>query len=512
MSESAPFVDFAESLGVEFEAGQRAACRVCFDGVEPRDLVGEEREWARKLFGDVEVIPPLARAIVAWVCGGRSGKSYLFGLRGLHLALTVDLSILAPGEEAFVAIIAPSLELAEQTLRYAAGAARKDPHIRPLIQSDTAGQLLLRREDGALVALRTFAASAGGVSGRGKSLVAVILDESCFFRDKSSGVVNDETIFNAASVRVVEGGQTLVASTPWVGRGLLHSLWKRNWSKPGDALVAHAATRTMRTKPHILAIVERAERTDPDNAAIEFGADWGEAQAESFFSDDELAGAFAEPLVLGRTLRPGERSSAGGDLAFSKNAAVLAVLHELAGGDVVLAALEQRKPEPGKPLKPSKVCGDFASTAAEHRCVGVVADGHYRETLREHLDAADLVLLDGPGTAEALIALRAAMREGQVHLTGDRLRQQLASIKSRRTVGDRIQVVVPVAIDGRHCDEAVAVANAAWGLGRWGVAAEEEPTPPDAEALALAHYDRWAAERQRQRDEDNWGTAPEEWT
>lgn len=508
----APFVDFAEALGVRFEGAQRTACRVCFDGVEPCELKGKEREEARALFGDVETVPPLAREIVAWVCGGRSGKSYLFGLRGLHLGLTVDLSTLAPGEEAFVAIIAPTLELAEQTLRYVAGAARAHPDLAPLILSDTRGQLLLRRDDGERVAIRTFAASAGGVSGRGKSLVAVILDESCFFRDKDSGVVNDQVIFDAASVRVIEGGQTLVASTPWVGRGLLHTLWRRNWGKPSDALVAHAPTRLMRSNPKILRIVERAEQTNPENAAIEFGAHWGSASLDLFFSEDELDAAFSAPLALGRKLGAGERASAGGDLGFAKNAAVVAVVHELRDKSVCLAALEERKPEPKKPLRPSAVCKEFAGVASLHRCLGVVADGHYRETLREHLDDADLLLIDGPGTTEALVALRAAMREGVLSLQGERLRAQLAGIKQRRTVGNQVSLVLPTSPDGRHCDEAVAVANAVWGLGRWGgerAEAEEAERADDGDALVDRHLQRWAEERQRERDEAEWGVAPE---
>lgn len=490
MSAGGGFVDFAENLSppVQFEAGQRAACLVCFDGVEPCELEGDERAWARKLFGDVETVPELARSTIAWVCGGRSGKTYLLNLRGLHLALTVDLSELAPGEEAFVAIIAPTLELAQQGLRYASGAAKADPYIRKLIVRSTADELLLKRADGALVALRTFAASAGGVSGRGKSLIALVLDETCFFRDKASGVVNDEVIFDAASVRVMDGGQTLVASTPWVGRGLLFGLWKRNFSKPSDTLVAHAATRTMRTKPSILAIVERAEKRNAANAAVEFGAEWGSTSVELFFSEDELGGAFVDDLNLARKPQQGERVVAGADLGFTRNSACLALLHETRPTDehpaglVVLAQLEERQPTPGKPLKPSAVCKEFAGILRSHGGHNVTADGHYKESLREWLDPAGLYLEPAPPSVEAMTALRAAMREGEIRLTGERLREQLVAMKSRRTVGDREQLIIPTAVDGSHSDAASAVANAAWALGRWGGAevkkAKEEKIDP----------------------------------
>lgn len=489
---AAPFVDFLDAIDVELEAGQRVACKVCFDGVEPRDLVGEEREWAAKLFGPVETIPALARDTIAWVCGGRSGKTYILNLRGLHLALTIDLSELAPGEEAFVAIIAPTLELAQQGLRYAAGAARKHPDIRRLIVRDTADELLLRRDDGALVALRTFAASAGGVSGRGKSLVALVLDETCFFRDKNSGVVNDQAIFDAASVRVMQGGQTLVASTPWVARGLLHTLWKRNFGKPDDTLVVHASTRNMRTKAHILAIVERAYKRDLANAAIEFGAEWGSTTTELLFSDAELDALFTpDAPALGRKPQVGERVSAGGDLGFTKNSSTLAIVHELLATKeqpeplVVLAYLDEQKPAPGQRLKPSVVCGGFARTIAGQGGSGMVADQHERASLDEHLSDAGLSVYPAPAASDALVALRAAVREGLVRAAEhERLRTQLAAIKVKRTVGNQLQVVIPEAVDGSHGDLAVALAQAVWGLGRWGgseVRAEKKKVDPNVD-------------------------------
>lgn len=506
--EPATFLEFAEALDVQLEPGQRAFARVAFDGVQVADLEGEERDLAVKIFGDLPRMEPEAWAfvlgVIAVVAGGRSGKTYLCSLRLLHLALTLDLKgKLRPGEEAFCAIVAPKLELAEQSLRYVAGACRAHPELKKLIVSDTKGGLVLRRDDGETVAIRPFAAAAGGIGGRGKTLVAVFLDETCFFRDANSGVVNDQAIFDAASVRVVEGGQTLVSSTPWLGKGLLHSQWKKNHGHPIDALSAHAPTRLMRTSRHILAIVARAEARDPRNAAIEFGAEWGSTSVETFFNDDELAAFFsAAAPPLGRAPRVGERVSFGGDLGFVRNSSTLAGVHELPDGAVLLAHLEEHQPQDGARLKPSVVCKGFAKVIAAQGASGMVADAHERASLDEHLSDAGLAVYPAPSASDALVALRTGIREGLVRAPAPaadddgagllgRLRQQMDSAKQKRTVGDKITVVLPEDLDGSHGDVLVAVAQAVWGLGRWGgaeirAAAKKEFDPHDVEARKAA--------------------------
>lgn len=463
--------------------------QVLFDGIDPADLPADDRETARKLFGDVERVPALARSVVCTVAGGRSGKTYLSALRLLHLALTADLSKLAPGEKAFAAIVAPDLDLARQALGYCAGAARQHPQIKAIVVSDTTDALVIRRGS-QQVAIRPFAASRGGVTGRGKSLVGLLLDETCFFRDAASGVVNDEAIYKAASPRVMEGGQTLVASTPWAASGLLHGFWRDNFGKPRVALVAHAATGTMRSAPHILGIVERERARDPDNARIEFDAEWGVASATSFFTAEELDGAFDASLPPSRLPRPGERASAGGDLGFARNSSALAVVHDL-GDQVVLGELVEHRAAKGAPLKPSVVCAALAATAARHGCPSVVADGHYREALREHLDASGLVLRPAPTVpAEAWVALRSAMREQALRLPEHALlRSQLAAVRGKRGTGGTLTISQPTTPDGRHGDLAASLALSVWGLGRWGgdrveaPGAALAPLDPDEQAI-----------------------------
>ena len=89
------------------------------------------------------------------------------------------------------------------------------------------------------------------------------------------------------------------------------------------------------------------------------------------------------------------------------------------------------------------------------------------------------------------MALRAGVREGLVQAPEhERLRSQAASIKVKRTVGNNVQVLIPEAVDGSHGDLVVALAQAVWGLGRWGGAtfkpAKVAPAPDSIEARKAA--------------------------
>lgn len=500
------FTEFVHRLGITLEPGQRVLCKVMFDRIDPVDLDPEERELAYHLFGSLARVPDTARTIMCLVAGGRSGKTYLFSLYMLYAALTVNVDHLAPGELAFGAIIAPSLDLAQQDLNYCVGAAESDPNISKLIIPTGKSELHLRqRPGGRVVAIRPFAASRGGVSGRGKSLISVLMSETCFFRDQSTGIVNDEHIFKAASPRVVDGGLTLVESTPWTSVGLLWNFYKNNFASPKTALVAHAPTVTMRNNPYILNIVRREYERDPDNARVEFGAEWGSVNDSAFFTDEDMGRLFdADPNPDLWTAKPGDMVSGAADLAFVKNSATLAILRAGASGVMYIAHLEEQVPTPGAPLIPSEVCSAFSKALKRDSVRLVVADGHYRETLREYTSAIDTTLLDSCGPAERLTALRAAIRADQVkvsasHPLANRLRRQLLKVTAALTPGGGVTVKLPKDIDGSHGDIADCLARAVWGMKHYG-----GTLIPPTDTTRWTPFEKNMEEKLKQQEADAW--------
>lgn len=274
------FLAFVASvLSVTLTRAQRILCSVMFNGREPGDFGGEERNLARELFGDVAKAEAIARTVAVIVAGARSGKTYLAALRLLHLALTTSLRSLAPGERAFGLIVSFDLRTAQQALRYVTGAIDSTPNLRAMVVHETAESVTLQRDDGIAVTIQAVPSARCGGSLRGRSLFGAILDECAFFRPEGADT-SDVDLYRALLPRIVPEGQLIIASTPWGPSGLLFDLWTSNWGKPISALVAHAPTSTMRDDEHTRMMVAREYARDPNNARREYGAEFTDNQSE----------------------------------------------------------------------------------------------------------------------------------------------------------------------------------------------------------------------------------------
>ncbi len=478
------FLAFCAWLGVALTSGQAELARVAFDGAEPVD-----RHLAGSLFGqDVSVG---RRDVLAAVCGARAGKSYvLVALRLVHGMLVRDLSTLAPGQRAVALIIAPNDKLRNEVLNYAKGAVRSKPELAGLMVEQGADGFGLQRPDGHVVRFETGVATAGGYGARGRSLTDFALDECAFFRD-SSFKVNDEEIYRAGSARVLPGGQTIIASTPWAESGLLHRMWKH---RPEGVTVAHAPTLLLRDTPETREYVARMRVLDPDNAAREFDAKFMTSGTTVFFESSSIDAALTEePFAL----EPGDDVRAGADFGFRSDSSALVLCARR--GDVlhVFDGREER-PSEDAPLKPSKTAQAFAD-AMVGRCTYLMADGHYREAIAEVLEERAMSFMPAEKTpADRYVRLRMQMRDGRVKVHPlpfrDRLVQQMREVHGRPTSGGGMSIVHPRWTTGGHGDIADALVLAVWQLTGDTVPAKK-PTPEHEAREARAKHYREERER-----------------
>lgn len=506
------FLEFCVLLGVILEAGQRVLCAVAFDGVEPRDLDGDDREIARQMFGDVEVIPAGVRKIVVLIVGARAGKTFLGALRLLYLALFIRLDKLQPGQEGKVWIVAPELDLATEGLNYIRGRLESDPRLRALMLNPPkpgvrVERIVIRRDDGKLVAFEIKAAKRMGVTERGRVIIAAMLDEAAFFLDESFKV-NDVEIFNALQPRVMPGGQLLLPTTPWAESGLAYDLLKSNHpslgGKPSSALAALAPTPLLRSDPDILEQVETALEVDrqrgTQNAQREFFCKFLSTSAVLFFAPDDLNHAIATPGELPAEPPMGAHVGAGGDVGLVKNSSTIAVALRV-DNRLVVPVLEEMHPDQGKALKPSEVWEMFATALTRWGAWAIALDQAERESAREDLGKAGLTVTNAAPALECLTELRTALRERRIKMIDDPLlREQLRSIRIRPRPGGGESLVVPTTPDGRHCDRAVALATAVFEA--WHRGAEVESTKEEEDSWEQRQRSEIAARERRVRERE----------
>lgn len=480
------FTGFCAWLGVVLTPGQTVMAKVAYDGVQVVDLCEEERLLAHEIFGACGFIPPDRRSVFSAVCGGRGGKSYvMIALRLVWGMYVRDLSSLAPGQHAVALVVAPNDGLRQEVVNYALGAIRSHEGLRATLRGaakeDTVSGFSIMRPDGHLVDFRAGVATHGGYGGRGKSLTDFAMDESAFFRD-ASAKVNDKDIFRAASPRVLPGGQSIIASTPWAEAGLLYDLHQQNHgASPRLGLAAHAPTLLLNDREWVRTIVEREYARDPENAGREFGARFMVGGTTVFFPSDLVEQALCttyegrdekgEAIELQthageRLPSPGDVVTSGADFGFRSDSAALVISH-LSGETRILAELVEDRPSPGNPLKPSITVKKFAERMLAHGSTYLMADGHYRESIDEHLSASDVAYCAAPHTpADAYVRTRMLLREGKIRIPNfPRLIQQIKETQGRPVPGGGMSITHPRWASGGHGDLVAAWVLSVYQLG-----------------------------------------------
>jgi hypothetical protein len=467
------FEDFAAACGITLTPAQAEFARVAYDGAPPTANMGAPNAELAQVWrgGAWDLLPEHARRVVVAVCGARSGKTLLGSLQVLRLACTVPLDTLAPGEIAVCPIVAPDLDTARQTLAFARGAAER--LIPQAIHKSDADGFVIMREGGKRVKIAARAASVGGRSVRGRSMPAALLEELAFFRDSLTGRINDEEIWRAINPRIMPGGQLICLSTPYTELGLLHQLWRDNYGHPTNALCAHAPTLLMRGKDAAIAqLIADESKRDPMNSAREYGAEFLSAAAGTFFDAGAIARAIYASGPLVRDAR--KKAAAGADFAFTSDSSALVIAQREDTPDgprYDVLEIVERVPKPREPLSPGATVREFADVCARQYVRGVMADAHYREAIREHLEASRLTLLGAPegsgGKAESYAQFRTLLHDGRVRLPPhERLERQLREIVSQPTAGGALSISSPRYKSGGHGDLVSALVLAIWQLAR----------------------------------------------
>src|SRR5262245_55810436 len=345
------------------------------------------------------------------------------------------------------------------------------PTLKSLLVKDPGSETaFIRRPDGHQVVVQVAAARASGLNIRSTWLAGMLFDEADFHRDES-GAVNLPDNFRAARPRMLPGAQIWLPSSPWAEVGPYHDMFTAAFGAPGRTLAFHSDSRSM--NPSLDRATEQEERErDPENAEREYDGKPLPAGTTRFFHPEAIKAAVDSQRALAIAATLGVIVAAGCDFGFRSDCSTIAIVHRR--GDVYhLAEFLELKPERGTPLVPSNVVSTFAKIALPHGARLVVADGHYAESVREHLAAHGMTLLAAPagdaGKAETYVEARKILHEGRLRLPNDpRLLMQLRQVTSKPMAGGRLSISSPRRPGGGHGDLVSALVLALWSARRFG--------------------------------------------
>jgi hypothetical protein len=327
-------------------------------------------EEERAFFGEIAGgrAPPAARVSEVWaVVGRRSGKTRMAAACACFIG-AIEQHKLAPGEVGYVLLLAASRAQATVAFSYVVAFLEASPILRQQIESVTANEVRLKGN----IIIGVHAGSYRTI--RGRSLLAVIADETSFWRDESSAQPDVEIFRACAPALAATKGMWIGISTGYRKLGLLYQRWRDHFGQDSsDILVVQGSSTTF--NPSLDAtVIERARAADPEAA----GAEWdGEFRSDiaAFLDDATIDAAIDHARPLELPPRPGLRYTAFIDPSGGRHDHfTLCIGHE--EDDVFIADVVRGR---APPFDPQSVVAEFASLMREYGVSTAAGDNYSGE-------------------------------------------------------------------------------------------------------------------------------------
>lgn len=263
------FLDSPELTPGTFEGDSWEPWRAVLSGAFAIPMNKKRRELFSDLSGGRK--PPKERvAELIVIAGRRSAKTNTTAGVAVYLA-TVGVAMeglaekLKPGERGVVSCIAVDRSQAKVLFSYIAGIFDESPVLSGMVEKRNAESIELNNRITIEVATNSFRTV------RGKTRIAALLDEACFFADENSSTPDVELYRALTPSLATTGGMLIVISSPWAKRGLVYRKWQKHYGEDSaDVLVIQGATEQF--NPTIdKRILENAKQDDSESYQSEWG-------------------------------------------------------------------------------------------------------------------------------------------------------------------------------------------------------------------------------------------------
>jgi len=264
-----------EIFGEAFIGESWEAWRSVLSGAFAIPMDGDRLAKFKELAGDRE--PPCKRVSrLSVIAGRRSAKTHTAAGAAVYLA-TVGAAIegltekLSPGERGVIALLATDRSQAKVALGYINGLIDQSPALSGMVEKRGAEAIRLNNRISIEVSTSNYRAI------RGRTLLAVILDELCFFRDSETSASNDAEIVRAAIPGLATTGGMLIAiSSPWAKRGWLYEQYRKHYGTNNDDVLVIKGPTTAFNPTLPQSVIDEALADDPEAAKTEWLAEFRE--------------------------------------------------------------------------------------------------------------------------------------------------------------------------------------------------------------------------------------------
>ncbi len=326
-------------------------------------LSDEDRSLFDQVAGGRE--PPAHRVSELWcVLGRRSGKTRMAAAVCVHVA-TCEEHKLAAGETGFVLLLAASKSQAGAAFNYVVGFLEASPILRQQIETITADEVRLKGN----IVIGVHSNSYRTI--RSRTLLAVVGDETSFWRDDTSAAPDVETYRACIPALAATGGMFIGISTGYRKLGLLYQKWRDHFGQSSDdILVVQGGTEKF--NPTLApAIIGKAKAADPEAAESEWNG--GFRSDIAAFLDDPIIDAaidHARPLEL--SPQSDKTYFAFSDASGGRHDAFTVAIGHREGEDFICDVMRGVRP----PFDPKNVVADFSKLLREYKIARVRADNY----------------------------------------------------------------------------------------------------------------------------------------
>ncbi|GEK72947.1 MULTISPECIES: hypothetical protein [Halomonas] len=263
-------VDFIEHDALtpgSFEGDTWEPWKAILSGAFGLPMDDERLALFKELSGDREAPTERVRELFV-IAGRRSAKSNTAAAVAVYLA-TVGAEIdglldkLKPGERGVVQLVAVDRDQAKVLLGYIHGMFDASPSLNAMVTKRNAESIDLDNRVSIQVATNSFK------SVRGRTAIAVLMDECAFFKDEHSASPDIELYRALVPALATTGGLLIGISSPYAKKGLLHQKWRKHYGQNSDILVIQGATTQF--NPTIdRRVIDDAIEEDPEGAKSEW--------------------------------------------------------------------------------------------------------------------------------------------------------------------------------------------------------------------------------------------------